>query len=189
MSLTDISDLKKLDDLQLSNVLDNLFEPCGALKNYLVPKIRLQSFANYSELIEFSRTKLLNLVDAYSKNDKDTRIKDLICKIVLAHPRLGVPRKQISLLSEHSKNEQKSLSSNDPDGILAIKLKQLNDEYEATFPGLIFVVFVNGRSRNEIMEIMRNRIKNSNWLDEVKIAFNSMADIALDRAKKLNGKL
>ena len=35
------------------------------------------------------------------------------------------------------------------------ELARLNEAYEAKFPGLRFVVFVNGRGRGEIMAIMR----------------------------------
>lgn len=188
MKLPEPTDLNKLNDMQLSDVLDNLFEPCITLKSYLIPEITKQSFISYTEMIAFSRIKLLEILDNYIKNERPTMIKEQLCKIVSAHPRLGVPKTQVAQLSEHSKSEQKSLSTGDPDGKLAMELKKLNEEYESTFPGLIFVVFVNGRSRDEIMEIMNLRIKNSNWIDEVKIAFNSMADIALDRAKKLNAE-
>ena len=37
-------------------------------------------------------------------------------------------------------------------------LKKLNKEYEETFPGLRYVVWVNGRPRTEIMADMRRRI-------------------------------
>ena len=43
------------------------------------------------------------------------------------------------------------------------ELGRLNEEYEAKFPGLRFVVFVNGRGRGEIMEIMRERIGRGDW--------------------------
>lgn len=39
----------------------------------------------------------------------------------------------------------------------------LNEAYEAKFPGLRFVVFVNGRGRGEIMAIMRERIERGDW--------------------------
>ena len=39
------------------------------------------------------------------------------------------------------------------------ELARLNEAYEAKFPGLRFVVFVNGRGRGEIMGIMNERIE------------------------------
>lgn len=43
------------------------------------------------------------------------------------------------------------------------ELARLNEAYEAKFPGLRFVVFVNGRGRGEIMTIMRERIERGEW--------------------------
>ena len=45
-------------------------------------------------------------------------------------------------------------------------LAQLNEEYERVFPGLRFVVWVNGRGRGEIMGIMRERIEKGTWEGE-----------------------
>lgn len=189
MSLPDPSTLPSLPESTIATVLDNLFEPCSTLRSFLIPCIANHNHApiyTYTDLIEFCRSKLLQLSTLYksSPGDDDLRLK--ICKIVSAHPRLGVPKRQQQELSQHSKAEQASLNSS-PE--LAAKLIELNTKYENTFPGLIFVVFVNGRSREEIMDIMNYRIKNSNWYDEVDTAFNEMANIALDRARKLNAKL
>ncbi|KAG0687472.1 hypothetical protein C6P40_002301 [Pichia californica] len=186
MNLPDPSDISKLSNEQLTAVLDNLFEPCSTLNAYLVPLIKNETFLTYTDLIEFARIKLLELLNTYKSDQTNTPLREKICKIVSAHPRLGVPKKKVKL-SAHSQNEQKSL--NDDNTELAAALIRLNNEYEIAFPGLIFVVFVNGRSRDEIMNIMKDRISSSNWLQEVNIAFNSMADIAIDRAKKLNAKL
>jgi 2-oxo-4-hydroxy-4-carboxy--5-ureidoimidazoline (OHCU) decarboxylase len=186
MNLPEPNELKCLNNKHLVAVLDNLFEPCRTLTDYLIPKIKGNLFETYTELIEFCRIKLLNLIENF---DNSVEIRNKICEIVSAHPRLGVPKQQAGKLSEHSQNEQKSLNEDNPNDELAIKLGNLNETYELTFPGLIFVDFVNGRSRDEIMLIMNDRIKNSNWNNEVKLAFNSMCDIALDRAKKLNAKL
>lgn len=45
-------------------------------------------------------------------------------------------------------------------------LGELNEEYERVFPGLRFVVWVNGRGRGEIMGIMRERIARGDWEGE-----------------------
>jgi len=42
------------------------------------------------------------------------------------------------------------------------ELTRLNEEYEATFPGLRYIVFVAGRPRNVIMEDMKTRIRRGN---------------------------
>lgn len=187
--LPDPSNFQKLTESQIKDVLNVLFEPCETLNSYFYQYLTSKEFRTYSELIELCRLLLDNLLNEYQKNQSDTTLKLNICKIVSAHPRLGVPKKQVSSeLSVYSKNEQKSLNS-DNNKELADKLINLNKKYEETFPGLIFVVFVNGRSRDEIMRIMEKRIASSTWLNEVNIAFNQMCDIALDRANKLNAKL
>jgi 2-oxo-4-hydroxy-4-carboxy--5-ureidoimidazoline (OHCU) decarboxylase len=47
------------------------------------------------------------------------------------------------------------------------QLAELNREYEERFPGLRFVVFVNGRGRPEIMNDMRGRIDRGDFAKEV----------------------
>lgn len=114
-------------------------------------------------------------------------------KILGAHPRLG--EKRVETLSVHSRGEQASLGSADAgeggDGAgsgpteEAEELKRLNEEYEKTFPGMRYVVFVAGRSRAVIMEDMRKRIARADIEEEKLEAITAMAEIALDRAKKL----
>ncbi|KJZ76859.1 hypothetical protein HIM_03736 [Hirsutella minnesotensis 3608] len=65
------------------------------------------------------------------------------------------------------------------------ELAALNAEYEARFPGLRYVVFVNGRGRPEIMRDMRARIDEGDYAKEVGAALQAMCDIAKDRASKL----
>ncbi|ODQ54321.1 hypothetical protein SAICODRAFT_29485 [Saitoella complicata NRRL Y-17804] len=112
--------------------------------------------------------------------------------ILSAHPRLGAKKVE----STHSQSEQSSLGGG-PDETQA--LVQLNREYEDTFPGLRYVTFVNGRSRGEIMEDMRERIEGGRrgggavavavrdtvWRGEVEDAIEAMCEIAGDRVKKL----
>lgn len=61
----------------------------------------------------------------------------------------------------------------------------LNEAYEARFPGLRYVVFVNGRSREEVMGDMRRRIEGGTVEGECEAAVQAMCDIALDRVGKL----
>ena len=58
--------------------------------------------------------------------------------------------------SAQSQAEQAQLNTGGEEE--AQKLRHLNDEYEKTYPGLRYVVFVNGRSRPVIMEDMKRRI-------------------------------
>src|SRR5690606_9558018 len=68
--------------------------------------------------------------------------------ILGSHPRLGEKK----LDSAQSAAEQAQLRT------AAEQLAALNAEYEAQFPGLRYVVFVDGREKSVIMTDMRRRI-------------------------------
>ncbi|GME71828.1 unnamed protein product [[Candida] boidinii] len=173
-----------------------------------------KTYHDYKNLIENCRFHLTQLINDLNKS-KDLNdgglsynsLNNLLNEIISAHPRLGPPKPQPQAsqtqqtqqtttthkspvpedLSDHSKNEQKSLNSGNPE--LAQRLIELNAKYEETFPGLRFVVFVNGQSREKIIEKMINRINRNNINLERFEAIDAMCDIALDRAKKLGAKL
>ena len=92
-----------------------------------------------------------------------------------AHPRIGAPT---AALSEHSRREQGS--DQDPD-VLA-ELARLNAEYEARF-GFRFVVFVNGRSRSQVLEVLRERIRRPCEI-ELREGLAAIIAIARDRATR-----
>lgn len=168
--------IESVPDLSLADqelLLDHLFEPCATLKQIVTSGVINNKFSSYNELIERVRTELLTLLQA--SDDKDPRIN----KIIGAHPRLGAQKVD----STHSQSEQKSLQAKSKEE--GVRLEKLNSEYEKKFPGLIYVVFVNGRSRDVIMENMEERIKRGDVVEERKEAFNAMCDIARDRASKL----
>ncbi|CAH6719307.1 hypothetical protein CLIB1444_02S05512 [[Candida] jaroonii] len=185
--LPDISALGGLSYEEKAGVLDNLFEPCETLTKVLIERLFTgKSFNSYKELIETSRFELLEYLKEAENESRTSgdEIRPEISKIIAAHPRLGAPK--TTKLSDHSSSEQKSLQGSSEE---SEKLAQLNKEYESTFPGLRYVVFVNGRSRAVVMDNMRQRIdRNDIKLERIE-AFNAMCDIALDRAKKLGAKL
>jgi len=111
-----------------------------------------------------------------SPSTSDTEWLD---KILGAHPRLG--EKKVD--SAQSQAEQAQLNTRGEEE--ATKLRNLNAEYEKTFPGLKYVVFVDGRSRSIIMENMRSRIDRGDIKLERAEAIKAMCDIAADRAVKL----
>jgi hypothetical protein len=63
-------------------------------------------------------------------------------------------------LSGFSREEQRHLSEEDEE------LARLNREYEERFPGLRYVVWVNGRGRGEVMGDMRRRIGRGDLREE-----------------------
>jgi 2-oxo-4-hydroxy-4-carboxy--5-ureidoimidazoline (OHCU) decarboxylase len=104
----------------------------------------------------------------------------VLLDILSAHPRLGAKKVD----SEQSQAEQKSLGNESE----RAELQRLNEEYEKKFPGLRYVVFVNGRSREEVMKDMKKRTETGNREDEVVKAIEAMCDIAVDRARKMGAE-
>ena len=87
-----------------------------------------------------------------------------------AHPRIGEdPRR----LSARSLREQ-------GDDVLP-ELERLNAEYERRF-GFRFVVFVNGRPKSEILEVLRRRLARSR-AEEMEEGLQAIVDIAEDRLR------
>ncbi|VEU23845.1 DEKNAAC104860 [Brettanomyces naardenensis] len=181
-----VSQLSHLSHSEKTRILNELFEPCPDLTQYLIPLIFADSreYDSYGTLIEEIRRQLMVLAHRY-QDVPTPELKETIEAIVGAHPRLGTPKK--TGLSSHSRNEQKTLNGGDPG--LAKRLTNLNEEYEEAFPGLRYVVFVNGRSRPIIMEDMKRRIERNDCGAEILDSFNAMCDIALDRAAKFGAKL
>ena len=167
MSLPSAASLRTLPDEQIQQVLDLLFEPSPALTVLLLPSIQCNSIESYTELSNLVREILLS---------QPSRSPTLL-ELLSSHPRLGAKKVD----SSQSQNEQRSLG-NDTE---REQLQRLNEEYEAAFPGLRYVVFVNGRSSDIIMEDMKVRIRDGTFEGEVKQACEAMCDIATDRAKKL----
>lgn len=193
-TLPDVTALSSLPEPTLISILDLLFEPSPDLHSLAIPTLRSITFASYDELIDTLRDQLL--VIAQTVHTDPTARKPLF-SILGSHPRLG--EKKVD--SAQSAAEQAQLKSG-PEGE-AEKLAALNQEYEAKFPGLRYVVFVNGRPRDVIMEDMRKRIDRGDMAAEEKEAImvsltglamlmgglvltktQAMASIAKDRAGK-----
>ncbi|KAI5959489.1 uncharacterized protein KGF55_005317 [Candida pseudojiufengensis] len=181
--LPTIEEFKSQSAQQQKLVYDHLFEPCDSVTWFIDTYVIKENFKTYPEFIELVRTRLLQTLNqtTFFKSRNSKECNTLIENIISAHPRLGAPKG--TKLSEHSTNEQKKL-----EGIQS-RLKELNEQYESTFPGLRYVVFVNGRSRDEIIKNMEDRIARNNIELEKIDALEAMCDIALDRASKLGVKL
>ncbi|OAL21156.1 hypothetical protein AYO20_11412 [Fonsecaea nubica] len=175
-SLPPTSTLPTLDAEQRAQVLDTLFEPCQQLHTLSVSLLREQSFPTYDSLIDAVGQQLLGLFRSNLESDQKW-----LEAILAAHPRLG--EKKVD--SEQSRKEQAQLNQGGTEE--AEKLAAMNRKYEDKFPGLRYVVFVNGRSRPVIMEDMQQRIDRGDIQLEKQEAIKAMCDIAKDRAKKLGG--
>ncbi|KAG9237733.1 Oxo-4-hydroxy-4-carboxy-5-ureidoimidazoline decarboxylase [Amylocarpus encephaloides] len=174
-SLPSISDVPSLSTTQRAGILDALFEPCTALHTLSLDPLRTEKFPSYNDLIASVGAQLTELSE--SPSISDTRWLD---KILGAHPRLG--EKKVDSAQSQAEQAQLNTGGNEE----AEKLQKLNEEYERTFPGLKYVVFVNGRSRPVIMHNMQQRIDRGNIRLERAEGIQAMCDIAADRAIKLH---
>lgn len=131
-----------------ASILDLLFEPAPQLHTLSLPLLHSETFASYPDLIAAVGAQLSALADSSSTSDT-AWLNDILS----SHPRLGAKKVD----SAQSAAEQAKLQQGGAEE--AEKLKVLNEEYEKAFPGLRYVVFVNGRGRGEIMEDMKSRIE------------------------------
>ncbi|EHK20623.1 uncharacterized protein TRIVIDRAFT_58869 [Trichoderma virens Gv29-8] len=169
--LPPIALLHSYSDLAQTEVLDLLFEPSPAIHATLLPVIRTAVYSSYPDLIDVCQIKLLSL----AAKSAETEPHPVLLSVLGSHPRLG----EKNIESAQSVAEQANLQGESEE------LAALNREYEEAFPGLRYVVFVNGRERPEIMQDMRARIERSDYSREVDGALQAMCDIAKDRASKL----
>ena len=97
--------------------------------------------------------------------------------ILDAHPRIGAAPATLSALS---RAEQGS----DADTTVLRELETLNDEYERRF-GFRFVVFVHGRSKREIVSILRARLGRPRDV-ELAAALEEFLAISRDRLTRVS---
>ena len=129
-----------------------------------------------SELFE-GRTRLVELLA--ETEDPLGRADDVVARLdeadkgeaLSAHPAIG----QRSGLSERSAVEQGS----DRDPAVLSELAYLNQVYEEKF-GFRFVIFVAGRPKREVLEVLRERIANTRE-EELDTACHELVAIARDR--------
>jgi 2-oxo-4-hydroxy-4-carboxy--5-ureidoimidazoline (OHCU) decarboxylase len=137
---------------------------------------RKLSIEELEELFE-GRTRLVELLaeteDPLGRADEVVARLDEADKIeaLAAHPAIG----QRSGLSRRSAAEQ---GPQDDPAVLA-ELAYLNQVYEEKF-GFRFVVFVAGRSKAEIADVLRERIANTHE-EELDTACRELVAIARDR--------
>ncbi|TRX88152.1 hypothetical protein FHL15_010950 [Xylaria flabelliformis] len=177
LSLPPISSLPTADEETIKSVLDMLFEPSPEIHALAVPAIQQKRripanpgltadlpvtlhsstttvpddipFTSYAVLIQHVGLLLHQLATPpFSPSSREK-----LHSILGSHPRLGAKKVD----SAQSRAEQAQLNTA-TDGGVDERLAALNREYEARFPGLRYVVFVNGRGRDVIMKDMRRRI-------------------------------
>jgi 2-oxo-4-hydroxy-4-carboxy--5-ureidoimidazoline (OHCU) decarboxylase len=155
--------LNVASEIEFVAAIHLLFEPAPPLVKQLLLH---RPFSSYSQLIDVSEQCIATM-------SEETQIL-----VVNAHPRIGAPMQSLSVLS---KKEQ---GSDVPPPSVLQRLEHLNQEYEETF-GFKFVVFVNGRSRADIVTVLEERMMNTRG-EELQTGLKDMILIARDRLSKLN---
>ena len=92
-----------------------------------------------------------------------------------AHPRIGADPASLSILSRREQGDAAKAAT-------LRELAQLNDAYERKF-GFRFVVFVAGRTKREIVPVLRARLANTRG-DELTAGLDEFLAISLDRLER-----
>lgn len=109
-----------------------------------------------------------------------TMPEDEQVELLAAHPRIGAAPTSISALSFGEQGYDREAS---PDPDLSQRLEVLNRTYEERF-GFRFVVFVAGRSRSAIAELMAEHLTRTREEEKAR-ALDDVVSIAADRLRKL----
>ncbi|KAN0009715.1 hypothetical protein ACTFIU_007014 [Dictyostelium citrinum] len=145
-----------------------LFEAAPPLANALYSK---RPFSSYQQLIDQAHSIIQSLNEAEK------------IQVINAHPRIGLSASQVKNSSSISYREQSCDNDSSIDQSILESLTKLNDQYESKF-GFKFVVFVNGRSKKEIIPILENRI-NNDIQKELDLGLCEMIEISKSRLSKL----
>jgi len=108
-----------------------------------------------------------------------TMPEDEQIELLNAHPRIGADPQTVSALSYREQGYDRVASSI----TLQRRLDGLNDDYERRF-GFRFVVFVNGRSRAELADVMARHLDADRAAEKVRALRDVMA-IGRSRAARL----
>jgi 2-oxo-4-hydroxy-4-carboxy--5-ureidoimidazoline (OHCU) decarboxylase len=103
-------------------------------------------------------------------------------ELIDGHPRIGALPSSVSATSFH----EQGYDIDPGDLALQVLLDALNFAYESQF-GFRFVIFVNGRSRREIAEVMKSKL-DADRAAELDRALTDVFAIARDRLAKLTVK-
>jgi 2-oxo-4-hydroxy-4-carboxy--5-ureidoimidazoline (OHCU) decarboxylase len=160
--LLEIATLDSLSPTQFIEVVAPLFE--GAPR-FLARLAAARPFGDEETL--FGRAGAIAL--AMPEDDQ--------IELIDAHPRLGAPPTSVSALSHREQGYDRETTK------AIAELERLNRDYEARF-GFRFCVFVNGRSRPELVPILETAL-GADRASEIVRAIDDVVAIAHDRYRKL----
>ncbi len=100
-------------------------------------------------------------------------------ELLNAHPRIGAAPATVSAMSYREQGYERDPGT----AQLQERLEHLNDEYERRF-GFRFVIFVNGRPRSQIADLMETHLV-ADRAAELERGLRDVIAIARDRAREL----
>ena len=170
--LLPIEEANRLPDDQFVEALRPLFEAAGPLGERLAAG---RPYPSYEALLDRAEA----VVGTLSPEER--------LVVVNAHPRIGESAavvRETSALSyrEQGYDAEGGMDPSDRERLYA-DLARLNAEYESRF-GFRFVVFVNGRPKAAVLEVLRTRLANERE-QELGTALGEMLAIARDRMRTL----
>jgi len=145
----------------VSDDLGSVFERSPTLLERLIP--RLAADDSPEDVVEKARV----IIEGLPETDQ--------IAILEAHPRIGAP---VSTLSEPSRREQGA----EAEASVLRELMTLQAQYERAF-GFRFVAFVAGRSKEQLLPVLRERLTRSRQA-ELHAGIDAFLAISLDRLRK-----
>lgn len=164
--LPTIDVLNEMPEGQATDALQQLFEHAPGLVRRLTDE---RPFASYEELIDRAE----DLAAALAESEQ--------VEVINGHPRIGADPASISSQSYREQGYDRAAAPGDEE--LADRLASLNEEYERRF-GFRCCVFVAGRTRAEIAELMADRLS-AEREEELQRALSDVFAIARSRLLKL----
>ena len=156
-TINSIEKVNQLSENDFISTFGNVFEKTNWIAN---KAFNSKPYKNFDEFVSI-------IIKIYENSSKEDCLK-----IFNAHPELAVEKK----LTEDSHKEQRGANLNRCNNEEFSEFKNLNIEYRNKF-GFPFIIAVKGKSKNEILNNFRRRIKN-----EINLEFNE----AKEQVKKID---
>jgi 2-oxo-4-hydroxy-4-carboxy--5-ureidoimidazoline (OHCU) decarboxylase len=152
-----------------ADVLHALFENAPRFVELLAS----EDVASYDELIDLAE-------DFAAQLPEDAQLE-----LIDGHPRIGAPPATVSPQAFDEQGYHQGAAAGDHE--LANRLTRLNAEYERLF-GFRFCIFVAGRPRSEVADIMESRLRATRE-EELERALSDVFSIARSRLGRLTNPL
>ena len=152
----------------LATTVSLLFEPSPILFSKLVPQLTTSLSEDPSSVTTFTNLidKAVESINLWDDGDKASFIK--------GHPRIGESHNLSKLSAKEQGGSNTNASQTTPPEVLA-RLAHLNACYEHVYPDLVYITFVNGRSRAAIAEEMEDALGIEHSLDAGKPPVRELA--------------